>query len=385
MGLWGKQELVPGTDPDYQQHVREQIVAALTDAVAGLEPVTMSVARVETVDEDGSSSPYVGDGRDPVVIDPTLTLIRFAAADDAERTVATLVHWAGHPEYSGSENNWITADYAYLLREVIENGVAVDEPVGEPALAGLGGEVVFVNGAVGGQIGPHDTAPIGLDGQPVSSSGLDKSDALGRNLGRLALATLSDAEPVAAPTVAFRTGLLDAAVENTFYHVASLVGVFDRQFHGHDPSKPLGGTNIPYVESRTTYFQIGSVGVITAPGELHPELAIGGYDGSRRYGAPLVEPDNPNPPDLASAPPPPYLHDLIRDNEGVVYPLVLGLGEDEMGYLVPAFDYVLDDNTPYIEEAEGHHYEETNSVGPLVEEQVVGAMRQLIQWRPAAE
>ena len=384
MGLWGIKELVTGVDPDHQQLIRERIVAALTDAVADLRPATMAIAQVETLDEDGNSKPYVGDGRDPVIIDPTMTIMQFASVAAPDETIATLVHWAGHPEYSGSENNWITADYPYLLREVIENGIAANPDRALPAMDGLGGEVVFMNGAVGGQIGPKHVEAVGLDGNLISSSGLDKADAVGRNLGRLALETITNAdmvEDIAAPTLSVRTGEVDAAVENTFYHVASLVGVFDRQFHGHNPEQPLGPGNTPYISTRVSYLQIGTVGMITAPGELHPELAVGGYDGSMSFGESIVDPGNENPPPLESAPAPPYLHDLLLANAGVDYPLIIGLGEDEMGYIVPAYNYVLDDNTPYIEDALGDHYEETNSVGPLVEAEIVGSMRELITWQ----
>lgn len=386
IGLWGIMELVPGIDPDYMDHVKAQIAAAMGDAVASLQPATLTVAQVDTVDENGATAPeWVGDGRDPVIIDPTMTILQFLSTEDPGRTVATLIHWAAHPEYTGSRNNLITADFPYLLREIVENGVAENPARGLPALAGLGGEVVFVNGSVGGQIGPHGTAPTGLDGNPVSSSGLEKSDALGRNLGRLALETITSADKTTDYSdlnVVFRTGLIDLAVENTFYHVGGLGGVFDRPFHGYDETKPIGESNIPYIESRVSYLQVGPVGMITAPGELHPELFVGGYDGSRSYGADLVAPDNPNPPPLANAPGPPYLRDLVLDNPGVEIPLLLGLAEDFAGYIVPSYNYQVDPNAPFIEEAEGDHYEETNSVGPKVEEQAVGAMRELVTWRP---
>jgi len=43
---------------------------------------------------------------------------------------------------------------------------------------------------------------------------------------------------------------------------------------------------------------------------------------------------------------------------------VIGLANDEIGYIVPPSDFVLDGELPYVQEAEGDHYEETNSVGP---------------------
>ena len=45
-------------------------------------------------------------------------------------------------------------------------------------------------------------------------------------------------------------------------------------------------------------------------------------------------------------------------------PWIIGLGNDELGYIIPEYDFILDDLIPYFQEAEGDHYEETNSVGP---------------------
>ena len=385
IGLWGKQELVPGTDPDYQRLIQQATADAIADAVADLEEVTMSIAQVETVDESGSSLEYTTDHRDPVIFDPTMTIMQFSSVASPGETVATLINWAAHPEYSGDENNLITADYIYLLREVVEMGAQENVARGLPAIEGLGGEVVFVNGALGGQIGPADATPIGLDGTPLTGEGLETADALGRNLGRLALETITSSTGVADITdaaIVFRTGLLDLTVENTFYHVGGLVGVFDRPFHGYDTDKPIDVGNYPQIESRVSYLQIGPVAMISAPGELHPELFIGGYDGSRTYGRDLIDPNNENPPPIALAPEGPYLQDFLLMNEGVEYGLVLGLTEDFAGYIVPSYNYELDATSPYLEEAKGDHYEETNSVGPAIEDEAVGSMRRLITWTP---
>lgn len=389
VGLWGKMELVSGVDPDYKQLIYERTAQAIADAVGALEPVTMSISQVETVDEGGSSAEYVGDGRDPVILDPTMTMLHFQSVSSPGDTVATLVHWAAHPEYSGSRNNLLSADYVHYLRDVIENGIEENVARNLPAIDGMGGEVVFVNGAFGGQIGPGGgTAPIGADGMPVPSSGLPKAEAAGTNLGRLALETMNDSAEVTdipSPELSFRTGRMYAVVENVFYHVAGLVGVFDRELLGYDEARPIDENNLPYVESRTTYMQIGSVAFISAPGELHPELFIGGYDGSRSYGRPIISEGNENPPNLDNAPSGPYLRDLVLDNPGVEYPLLFGATEDFLGYIVPSYNFVVDPDFPYIEEPDGDHYEETNSIGAQVEADLVGPMRQLIEWRPPSE
>ena len=379
LGLWGS------VRPEYPERVQAAVVQAVTEAAGRLRPVALEVAQVATLGEDGSPLAFVGDGRDPVVLDPTLSVLRFADAEDAARTVATLVHWTGHPEYSGSRNNLITADYPHALREALQHGLPAEPARGLPAVAGLGGEVIFAGGALGGQIGPSGTAPTGTDGEPIRRGGVQKADALGRNLGRLALGAVrsaADLEPVREASLALRTGRMDLQVHNGRYHAAMLTGALERAYRLPDPERAPGPKNVPLIESRVTYLRVGSVAFITAPGELHPELFLGGYDGSRTYGLPLVDPSNPAPPDLASAPGPPYLRDLLLETDGVEHALVFGMAEDFLGYVVPAYNYRLADRFPYFTEAEGDHYEETNSLGPLVEAQIVGAMRALVAPAP---
>jgi hypothetical protein len=120
---------------------------------------------------------------------------------------------------------------------------------------------------------------------------------------------------------------------------------------------------------------------VTAPGELHPELWVGGYDGSWSWGWPIMDTTKPNSPDLSTAPKGPYLRDLVLANPGVRYPVLAGLAEDYVGYIVPAYNYVLDPNNPYLSEAAGDHYEETYSLGPDVEAQAVHPILDLVGWR----
>ena len=61
---------------------------------------------------------------------------------------------------------------------------------------------------------------------------------------------------------------------------------------------------------------------------------------------------------------------------------LFGLTEDFLGYFVPEFDYVLDARSPYLEEAPGDHYEETNSVGVHGWPTIRNEMEQLLAWRP---
>jgi hypothetical protein len=72
----------------------------------------------------------------------------------------------------------------------------------------------------------------------------------------------------------------------------------------------------------------------------------------------------------------------VLANPGVRYPVLAGLAEDYIGYIVPKYNYVLDAANPYLTEAAGDHYEETYSLGPEVEDQAVNPILDLVAWRP---
>ena len=56
-----------------------------------------------------------------------------------------------------------------------------------------------------------------------------------------------------------------------------------------------------------------------------------------------------------------------------------GLGNDEIGYLVPPYDYVLSESSPYLSEAPGNHYEETNSCTASFGDLVLNAFHELAE------
>ena len=43
--------------------------------------------------------------------------------------------------------------------------------------------------------------------------------------------------------------------------------------------------------------------------------------------------------------------------------LVVGLANDELGYIVPAYDFKVQRTLTMLPRLPGHHYEETNSIG----------------------
>jgi len=392
VGLWGPTATATGRQKFVMEGLYAASVKVIKDAVQSAEPATMVIASTKLINDPANNQSKTDDFnkdiRDPVIFDPTLTIARFVKAGQPTVTIGTLVNWADHPEVSHFDDTVeakLTAHYVHYLRDKIENGVlATESKYAQTDLPGLGGITVFVQGALGGQIGSlRGTHPPGPDGTPITvvSDAMDR--AIGTNVAAKALTALAQAgESTSVLPLSFKSAKYWARIENTFFHVAFLVNLLGpHELGGYDPDEPIDVGNYPWISLRATFVQVGPLGLVTAPGELHPELWVGGYDGSWSWGWPLYDQTKLNPPKFDEAPKPPYMRDLVLAHTGVRYPVVAGLAEDYIGYIVPAYNYALDPDNPYINEAEGDHYEEVYSLGPLCEQHVVHPILELLRYR----
>ncbi len=268
--------------------------------------------------------------------------------------------------------------------------------------------------------------------------------AYGQIAGLDALRILrANGEELVDPDLSFATKSFMVPVENRGYRAMFITGVFygacdfdkagtvvpRRCVFDFDESAQITDDNQPNLETEVALINLGDVQMLTAPGELLPEWFVGGYDGShtnpvqdlidgwhnQEHGVAttctddatcglngdaecetaellpgrvcsatncccqegLCRSDEYNPPDLTLAPGPPYFEDrMTRPTKWL-----LGLCPDELGYIIPGYDYKLDERQPYIEDAPGHHYEETNSVGvsigPILEGHVINLLEAL--------
>ncbi|HEY5934414.1 MAG TPA: hypothetical protein VIU61_07265 [Kofleriaceae bacterium] len=392
VGLWGPSPTDTGRQSFVLQGLYDATALAIKNAVTTVKPATMTIATTKLINDPANPNSLTDhwnkDIRDPVIFDPTLTIARFVDAAAPTTTIGTIVNWANHPEvahFSDTDPATITAHYPHWLRKHVEEGVTTAQSIyATQNLAGLGGITVFVQGALGGQIGSlRGTAPRGPDGTPITELSHEMDQALGTNAAARALSALaSSGESVSELPLSLKSAVFNARIDNTLFHVAFLVELLGpHPLVGYNPERPLDTGNFPWLPLRSTYLQIGPLGLITVPGELHPELWVGGYDQSWSWGWPLYDPSKPNPPLFDQAPQGPYMRDLVLAHDGVRYPIAAGCAEDYMGYIIPAYNYALDPNDPYIEEAEGDHYEEVYSLGPQVEQHAVHPILQLLQYR----
>ena len=381
MGIWGPQIAYSGVNPEFMSHIHSQVADGLAQAKATAVSADLRLGHFLVPDTywDGSGINNINlDSRDPNITDPNFWTARFVARG-SDDTIATWVNWPNHPEASGSRNIRLTSDYVHTLRETVEGGAAAGP---EGALDGVGGVTVFLSGAVGGMMTPLGCDTIDLDGTVHSASSLEKAYAVGRVAGYHALQAVAAEEPVSEPSLHLRTQTLMVDVENRGYHLMFQLGIFDRQAFNYNPNQLINDSNMPQVRTEVSILTLGPLAIATVPGELLPELAIGGYDGS--WTGPLqtlLSDGNPNPPDLSLAPEGPYLVDrLLAQSSEITHTMVWSLANDELGYLIPDYNFVLHGSSPYLNEAAGDHYEETNSVGISARTVIVGSLDALAQW-----
>ena len=356
MGLWGPDLLTSGYDPAYGEQWRATAVEAVTAAIDELRPVAaMTLGNVDasTYDPMKGVANVLRDSRDPWVVDPLVGAARLV--DEEGQTIVTLLSWACHPETAADENTLWSADYIHALRRTIEQGSQWSTA---PGRSGVGGTAVFISGALGGMMTSLGVEVTNPDGQTYQAASFEKADSLGQIIGEMALDALDAGEVIETPQLRFMAQSFELAVDNTNFIYAFENGILDRDII--DVSGEQG------IVTEMALVDLGPLRMLTVPGELLPELAVGGYDGSHIHapGVPLVDPANPNPPDLESAPVGPYLLERVAAGDTLRTPWIIGLGNDELGYIIPEYDFILDDLIPYFQEAEGDHYEETNSVGP---------------------
>jgi len=379
LGQWGPQVGQRGVDDEWMADLKLQVLESVESAVAAIEPAELLVATVDVSEEvpDKGTRNLINDARDPRIVDETMGVAWLRSVSDGD-TIASVISFGNHPEALAHKNVEITSDFAHYIRDGMENGVAWEST----PLEGLGGVSIYLQAAVGGMMTPLKAEVTDRDGNVYSEATFDKAQAIGHVMASQALDALAGATVETDPQLSLRAAEMYLPIDNFAFQAMFLMGVFQRDAHNYDPDANLDEFNVPELKTEMDLLTLGPIQMLSVPGELLPELAIGGYDGSHtnigNYEDPIVDLEQPNPANLANAPEGPYL----KDRMGGTHNWILGLGNDELGYIIPEYNFILDEAVAYLREAEGDHYEETNSLGPrtagLVEEWAV----RLLEWSP---
>ncbi len=343
IGMWGRSPLKSGVNSEYSKFVKQQIVRSVGMAVNNLVP-----ARLEVSEDLSGAVPQVKDTRKPEVFDSGLRFIK-AVGLEKGNTLGSLLSWGNHPETLWSGNLLISSDYPHFFREGVENGVYNGDSLVMP---GIGGVAVFATGAVGGLMCTHPTQPITdpFSGKTILEPSYEKVTAQGNQLAMLALnamETPSGYIDTAAISLVVRT--ITLPIKNNLFKLGTAFGVLGRGTAG-------------WMKMRTelAVFKIGPVTFVAVPGEIYPEIVNGGVENPQGADFDIVPVEIPS----------------IRDMMPGEFKFVLGLANDEIGYILPKSQW--DSKAPFTYGRESSPYGEENSAGPDTGPIIHGNLKEML-------
>jgi hypothetical protein len=362
LGLYGPKPLETGIDGRYLDWVDQRIASTAVDAIRSMQPALLELGR----DDHPLLEVLQGVDRPPRVKDPFLFAMRLLRRSTGE-TIATIVNWSDHPEVLGRKNTQITSDYPHWVRAYVEQQ--------------FGGTALFFSGSIG-KVSPLGDQVCLLDpqtGKSVEDESWRKAELLGTEIGRLAERALKTGKQVDLDALSIQTAIVYVPMQNSHFRAAQAAGVFAGRkplYSGAklDPAKekrdlPDVG-RVEYsigrdIQTEVNYIQLRAAGtavaeVLTLPGEIYPELVNGGM--ARYLGA-----------DYPDAPFEPVLRQQLK----TTYQFIFGLGNDEIGYLIPKAEW--DEEPPWLMNAAQSWYGEINSLGPDAAGVVLRALVALIR------
>ena len=189
----------------------------------------------------------------------------------------------------------------------------------EEAEKQTGAPCIFFPGALGGMMTPD-----------VKDHSFEEAEFMGRKLAEEGLASLSKAEGQPA-LVKIEKRIIRAKLTNILYKLA-----FGRKL------LPDVRDRSGYITTEVNLIKIGGLWLATVPGELLPRLGLQLKAWMKEAGAQVTG--------------------------------VIGLANDELGYILPVEDF----KYPWNPFRPGKHYEETNSIGKDITPKVMNALRAVI-------
>lgn len=329
LGLWGPLG-TSGRDEDFMKIVREGVCTAVQAAFADARcgDLLLGNTNIEGIQQDS---------RDPQVYDKTLTRLRFVPSDGSREVY--MVHFSAHPEALRSGNSLISADYpCYMGQRIAEL---------------TGAEFIYFTGAIGGLISTR--AQTGEDGEKLTD--VESAIQTGFQLGDAACNIYE--ERCLPARLDIVTQEFSVPLENPVLMLYTFLGLIETR------TEPGSGIYHLSVKTEISYMELGGQKFLLIPGELFPELA---YGGALEMGATGASAENP-----------PTFAELLGGEDFIV----LGLANDEIGYIVPPNDFFLDEKSPYITRGKDifgrNHYEETNSLGPQTADYLAKALERLLK------
>ncbi len=334
MGIWGPLPF-SGKDPKYMELVFSQTVKAVKQAYESRKNGKLYLGKTEVPDMQE-------DIRTPIVYSKTLTRLRFVPDDGSRETY--IINFASHSESLQGCNELVSADFPCYFRERI--------------LEKSGAETLYCVGAIGGMISMDipDEDEIRANGSDFSES----TKRIGRKLADYALSIKEEDEILLKAKIGTITQEVFFKAENTILLLAAKIGILKAKEYRMSDKSGFA------MKSEISYIEIDSLKILLLPCEIFPELVYGGYLSAEESATGKGAEANPIP-----------LKEIIGDEV-----MIIGLANDELGYVVPPNDFLLNSEAPYFENGrdchDRRHYEETNSLGPETSVKIAETVAKII-------
>lgn len=347
IGIWGRGPFHRGVNEEYLDFVVERVAACVTEAVGKLAPVAAAYGTAE--DES-----LLNDSRLPIVKDGVLRLIKLTKAGGSE-AAGLLVQWNCHPESLGPRNLQLTADFPWATVAALEKQYRCP--------------VIYLSGAVGGLMALPRERIRDEKGTVLKDGNFEYAQRYGEEVAALAAKAERNSQPLALTPFAVSSKPIAVPVQNSLYRAARAIGVLKRDgrvwtgdFQEFGEPMTAEKAELPSaIESEVAYLRLGELHVACIPGELYPELVYGKFQEPVEKHA-----------DFPEAPLEPTIAELMPGPKW----LLLGLANDEIGYIIPKRQW--DKTPPYAYDKEGGQYGEVNSCGPDIAPIIMQALKRRI-------
>lgn len=264
VGLWGEDYTQSGVDPDYMDFLVKTTAEQIQIAASKLEKASVKYGSTEY------GHNWVANICEEE-IDRSVTVLQFL--NDKGQNLLSLTNFACHPTYLDAVYNEVSADYVAGFYQEMEKQ--------------MGGEHLFLQGAIGGWIQPID-------------KGIPYAEVLqkGSGLANAAITALKEGKNLQSASLSFRSKKIDLPVENEAWQQLAAGGIIQRAISD-------------VVETEVVWFSIGEANFATHPGETAPIFGLQ---------TKAMMPEGPK--------------------------FVLGLGQDALGYIVKP-EYFEDQTLPH--------------------------------------
>lgn len=313
LGMWGPIG-IDGKNDAYMEKLIQAAEEAGREAAENRTTGNLYFGQVKTEE-------MLYDSRIPEVFDENMYQLRFEA-DDSSKGLR-LYFYGAHAESLRGSNKRLSRDFPGMLCDKVTEAT--------------GDNTMFFPGAIGGLIMTEEF-------RDTSMFAAENMEMTADKLVEYALSIDEETEQKLTSSLALSHTKFVVPMDNIAFWLYKYLGILNNKTASADSATGYGA------ETEMAVLMLDNLAITLIPGEIFPELVLGGEYGD-------VSPENENPESLRQ----------IAAKYGIEKMLVIGLANDEIGYIVPPSDFLVNESMPYIERTMDYkgedHYEETNSIG----------------------